>query len=45
MIERVRLAFEDDRSRARALRWMWIVSTAFTLLGFAVMFYLLFLRS
>lgn len=43
MIERTQLALADERSRARVLKWLWIVSTAFTLFGFAVMFYLLVL--
>lgn len=45
MIERVRIAFEDRRSRARVMRWLWLVSTVFMLFGFAVMMYLVFLRA
>ncbi len=30
--------------RARLLKWMWIVSTGFMLLGFAAMAYLLFVH-
>ena len=42
MIERVLESFEDPRRRARLLRWLWILSTGFTLFGFAVIGYLLF---
>jgi len=44
MIERAKDAFEDPQSRARAMRWLWLVSMAFTLFGFAVMAYLVFVR-
>lgn len=33
----------DPVQRARLLRWMWLVSTGFTIFGFAVIAYLLFL--
>ncbi len=42
MIHRVRAAWEDPARRSRLLRWLWLISTGFTLFGFAVMFYLLF---
>lgn len=34
--------WNDPRQRARLLRWAWLISTGFTLFGFAVIFYLLF---
>ncbi len=34
--------WDDPVQRAQLLKWMWIVSTAFMFLGFAVMGYLLF---
>lgn len=37
-------AWENPEQRARILRWMWLVSTGFTLLGFAVIFYLVFVE-
>jgi hypothetical protein len=36
MIERSLERFRDPERRARLLRWFWLVSLAFTLLGFAV---------
>ena len=41
-MERLARAWENPEQRARLLRWMWLVSTGFTLLGFGVIFYLLF---
>lgn len=41
MIERLASAWEDPARRARLLRRLWLISTGFTLFGFAVMFYLL----
>ncbi len=43
-MERLERAWENPEQRARLLRWMWIISTGFTLLGFGVMFYLLFVQ-
>ena len=40
MIDRVARAWEDPASRTRLLRWLWLVSTGFTLLGFAIILYL-----
>lgn len=40
MIARLDAAWEDPAMRSRILRWAWLLSTAFTLFGFAVMFYL-----
>ena len=36
--------WENPEQRARLFRWMWIISTGFTLLGFGVIFYLLFVQ-
>lgn len=44
MIARAASAFEDLARRARIMRRLWIVSTLFTLFGFAVMLYLAFVR-
>ncbi len=44
MIDRFQKQWEDPAARARILRWFWIVSTGFTLFGFTVMFYLIFVR-
>ncbi len=41
MIERLASAWEDPARRAQLLRHLWLVSTGFTLFGFAMMFYLL----
>ncbi len=43
MIARMASAFEDPVRRAKLVRRLWIVSTLFTLFGFAVMLYLVFL--
>lgn len=40
MIDRFAAAWEDPASRTRLLRWFWIVSTLFTLTGFALILYL-----
>ena len=42
MIARMATAFDDPARRAKILRRLWIVSTVFTLFGFAVMLYLVF---
>lgn len=34
----------NPEQRARLLRWMWLLSTGFMLLGFGVIFYLLFVQ-
>ena len=39
-MERLAEAWKDPGRRAMILRRLWIVSTGFTLFGFAVMFYL-----
>jgi hypothetical protein len=43
-MERLERAWANPERRARLLKWMYIISTGFMLLGFAVMFYLLFVR-
>ncbi len=43
-MERLEKAWSNPEQRARLLRWMWLVSTGFTLLGFGVIFYLLFVQ-
>lgn len=43
-MERLERAWQAPEQRARILRWMWLVSTGFMLLGFAVIFYLLFVQ-
>jgi hypothetical protein len=40
MIERLAKVWDDPANRAKLLWRLWIVSTGFTLFGFAVMFYL-----
>ncbi|MGQ0796714.1 MAG: hypothetical protein ACT4OI_02440 [Methanobacteriota archaeon] len=42
MIDRAVAAFDDPVRRARLVRWFWLLSTGFTLFGFAVIAYLLF---
>ncbi len=37
-------AWENPERRARILKWLYIISTGFTLLGFAVIFYLVFVQ-
>ncbi len=34
-------AWENPEQRARLLRWMWLISTGFMLLGFVVILYIL----
>ncbi len=43
-MERLERAWANPEHRARLLKWMYIISTGFMLFGFAVMFYLLFVR-
>ena len=43
-MERLERAWANPEHRARLLKWMYLISTGFLLLGFAVMFYLLFVR-
>ncbi len=40
MISQFKEAWEDPARRARILRWFWLISTGFTVFGFAVIFYL-----
>jgi len=40
-MERLASAWEDPARRAMILRRLWLVSTGFTLFGFAVMLYLI----
>jgi hypothetical protein len=40
MMARFSTAWADPARRAKLLRNLWLVSTGFTLFGFAVMFYL-----
>jgi len=40
MLERLTTRYSDPARRARLIWWMWIVSTSFTLFGFAVILYL-----
>ena len=42
MIDRMSSAWQHPATRAKLLRRLWLISTAFTLFGFAVIFYLLF---
>jgi len=39
-MERLAAAWEDPARRAMILRRLWLVSTGFTMFGFAVMLYL-----
>ncbi len=43
-MERLAKAWSIPEQRARLLRWMWLISTGFTLLGFGVIFYLLWFQ-
>ena len=43
-MERLEKAWDNPEQRARLLRWMWFISTGFTLFGFAVIFYMLFVK-
>ena len=40
-MDRLASAWEDPWRRARLLRYLWLISTGFTVFGFAVMFYLI----
>jgi len=40
-MERLADAWKDPARRAMILRRLWIISTGFTVFGFAVMFYLI----
>ncbi len=40
-MERLGAAWDDPARRARFLRYLWLISTGFTVFGFAVMFYLI----
>lgn len=42
MLERMMQKYSEPQCRAKLLRWLWIISTAFTLFGFAVIFFLIF---
>jgi len=41
MLDRMMERYSDPARRARLVWWLWIVSTGFTLLGFAVILYLI----
>lgn len=41
MIDQFKEAWEDPARRARLLRLFWLISTGFTVFGFAVIFYIL----
>ncbi len=43
-MDRMAKAWDNPEQRARLLRWMWLLSTGFMLLGFAVILYLLFVQ-
>ncbi|HEY7588520.1 MAG TPA: hypothetical protein VIB49_07240 [Thermoplasmata archaeon] len=43
-MHRLEAAWEDPAQRARLLKWAWLISTGFTVFGFAVILYLLFLK-
>lgn len=43
-MERLERAWDNPEQRARLLRWMWLISTGFLVLGFVVMFYLVFVQ-
>ena len=40
MLERMMKRYSDPARRARLVWWLWVISTAFTLFGFAVILYL-----
>jgi phage shock protein PspC (stress-responsive transcriptional regulator) len=42
MMDRLAARWDDPMRRARLLRWLWLVSTGFTLFGFGVIFYRIF---
>ncbi|HYS99546.1 MAG TPA: hypothetical protein VEO20_02670 [Thermoplasmata archaeon] len=44
MIDRFAAAWADPLQRARLLRYLWLISTGFTMFGFAVIFYLVLFR-
>ena len=41
MMERLAKVWEDPANRAKLLWRLWLISTGFTMFGFAVMFYLI----
>ena len=41
-MQRLERAWDNPEQRARLLRWMWLISTGFLILGFVVMFYMVF---
>ena len=41
MLGRLQERYSKPEEQARLMRWLWIVSTAFMLFGFAVIFYLI----
>ncbi len=41
IMDRLAAAWEDPGRRARLLRYLWLISSVFTVFGFAVMFYLI----
>jgi hypothetical protein len=43
MIARLAVRWEDPAKRAHLLWFLWIISTGFTLFGFGVIFYRVFL--
>ena len=43
-MRRLAKAWDDPQQRARILRWMWLLTTRFQVLGFAVKLYLLFVQ-
>jgi len=40
MLDKLQMRYSSPEERAKLMKWLWIVSTGFTLLGFAVIFYL-----
>ena len=42
MIGRLAARWDNPTNRARLLRWLWAISTAFTLFGFGVIAYRIF---
>ena len=43
-MERLEQAWANPEHRGHLLKWLYLISTGFMLLGFAVMFYLLFVH-
>ena len=43
MIGRLAARWDNPTNRARLLRWLWAISTGFTLFGFGVIAYRIFL--